>query len=106
MNGTNVVSTSYFNPQYPGPGWKAFGAAGDFYGDGKWELALQNDDGSWGIWDMDGVNLVTPHYLVPQYPGTGWRGVGVADLDGDGKSDNYRSSERCGLTHVSMIHRR
>jgi hypothetical protein len=87
MDGTNLITAKELNPRHPGDkGWEVVGT-GDFYGTGKWDLAFQHDDGTLAIWEMDGLNMVTPHILNPSYPGSHWRVVGVADLDGDGKSD-------------------
>lgn len=86
MNGRLVVRIASLNSENPvDPSWKVVGT-GDFYGTGKWNLAWQNEDGELGIWDMDGLKLVAPHFVIPQ-PGPAWRVVAVADLDRDGKSD-------------------
>src|SRR5262245_7006721 len=60
--------------------------ASDFNGDGNGDLQWQNDDGTPGIWLMNGSTVVSTQ-VIGTNPGTSWREVGAADFDGDGKSD-------------------
>jgi hypothetical protein len=43
---------------------------GDFNGDGKSDILLQNTDGQTGIWEMNGFNITGSGN--PQNPGIGW----------------------------------
>ena len=97
MSGTTVASaglvmsgTAVANP---GPGWRVAGT-GDFYGDGKSDVLLQNQDGSVAIWEIGNGETITQAGLV-QLPGGGGVAqpgpsqhiVGTGDFNADGKTD-------------------
>ena len=61
------------------------GSTRDFNGDGKADILLQNDDGTPGVWFMDGTT-VTGGAVLPN-PGPTWHAAAAADFNDDGKSD-------------------
>ena len=46
-------------------------------------ITFQNTDGSVGIWNMNGLNIVTT--AIPANPGTSWHVIGNGDFAGAGK---------------------
>jgi hypothetical protein len=75
MNGTTLISPSYFNPaQVPDINWKIVGT-GDFNLDSKVDLVWQNQaSGHIAVWFMDGANLISPSYFNPaQVPDLNWK---------------------------------
>jgi hypothetical protein len=65
------------------PSWQIVGT-GDFNGDGKSDVMWQNQDGTPGIWLMNGTTLTAAVTL--SNPGAGWRIVGTGDFDASGRS--------------------
>jgi hypothetical protein len=91
MGGTqgNVPLTWSWLSQAGVPGWRVV-AARDFNADGKPDLVWQNDTTRQvSIWYMGGAQGNTPlgSNSVSSSGVAGWRVVGTADFDGDGKSD-------------------
>jgi len=90
MNGTQVVGGGYLDGDSAilGPGWSVAGV-GDFNGDGNSDLLLQAPNGTGGTtvaeWLMNGTQVIGGG-VVGTLP-TGWSIAGVADFNGDGKSD-------------------
>lgn len=69
------------------PGWTLVGI-GDLDRDGASDLVIQNDsDGTTYYANIDGGAVVGWGFVAGGLSGTGWRGVGVGDLDGDGFDD-------------------
>ncbi|MDQ6801012.1 MAG: VCBS repeat-containing protein, partial [Acidobacteriota bacterium] len=69
----------------PGATWKVV-AAGDFDGDGKADMLLQNTStGDVAIWFMNGFGIAGGGTIAT--PGTTWKVVVTGDLNADGKSD-------------------
>src|SRR5262249_28525770 len=58
----------------------------DFDGDGKGDLQWQNDNGTPGIWLLNGLSVLSTS-VVGSNPGPSWHEVGAGDFNGDGKSD-------------------
>jgi hypothetical protein len=55
MNGTNIIAHAPVAD--PRPSWHVAGT-GDFNGDGKSDILLQNTDGQVSIWEMNGTNII------------------------------------------------
>ena len=71
----------------PASSWKVVGIA-DFDGDGHADLAWrrQDDTGEVRIWLLDGAGAQKDDYGLPT-PDPGWKVVGIADFDGNGRAD-------------------
>lgn len=88
MNGTQWQGGVYFS-QTPPAGYTLVGS-GDFRGDGTPALVLQNrSSNAVVLWYTGGANhaAITGGDYVDQIPANGWNLVGVADFNGDGRSD-------------------
>ena len=72
-------------PSNPGPSWHARGD-GDFNDDGKSDILWQNDDGTPGIWLMNGLTA-TAMSTVGTNPGPAWAIKDTGDFNFDGKAD-------------------
>jgi CSLREA domain-containing protein len=71
----------------PAADWKLI-TAGDFDGDGRGDLALQNDaTRSVAVWLLDNAGAAIVTGAVVATPVAGWKVVGSADYDGNGRSD-------------------
>jgi uncharacterized repeat protein (TIGR02543 family) len=89
MRNTIMQKALYLNPaKVSDPAWRVQGA-GDFNGDGSWDLVLQNQSsGVLVIWFMSGLNLTSGQYVSPANTGTPIaRVVAVGDYDADGLAD-------------------
>jgi serralysin len=64
----------------PGPSWHVIGT-GDFNGDGKSDILLQNTDGQVSIWEMNGTNMIA-HAPVAD-PGPSWHAIGTGASGSD-----------------------
>lgn len=75
MNGLNVIPGGAGVPSLgnPGPSWHLI-STGDFNGDGNSDLLFQNTDGTPGIWEMNGLNVLPGGAGVPSLgnPGSSW----------------------------------
>jgi hypothetical protein len=69
MNGTTPATRTQVGAN-PGSHWHAIGT-GDFNGDGKADIAWQNDDGAAAVWLMNGTTP-TAESLVGPNPGPAW----------------------------------
>jgi hypothetical protein len=89
MDGTTRLGGGYLTPRrFPEAGWQVRGVA-DFDGDGKADLLWHNpESGGLEVWLMDGTIAIEDVSLPPgPFADAAWRVRGVADLDGDGKTD-------------------
>ena len=87
MDGLNVKASGVVGWTPPTNQWRAMGT-GDFDGDGKSDILLQNaDDGVCFVWEMDGLNVKASSVVGWTPPTNQWGAVGTGDFDGDGKSD-------------------
>ncbi|WP_431271725.1 FG-GAP-like repeat-containing protein [Dankookia sp. P2] len=65
--------------------WSVVGT-GDFNADGYSDILWRNDDGRLSVWEMEGMAVKASRTLYYN-PGPDWVAAGIADHDGDGKSD-------------------
>jgi hypothetical protein len=88
MDGVQLDAAAFLEPSAPSdPGWRA-AASYDFDRNGASDILLQHDDGRLAIWLMNGVRLASGEFVNPPRPNDrGWRAVGAADLDRDGRGD-------------------
>ena len=87
MDGLNVIASGVVGWTPPTNKWHAVGS-GDFNGDGKSDILLQNgDDGQCFVWEMDGLNVIASGVVGWTPPTNKWHAVGTGDYNGDGKSD-------------------
>jgi hypothetical protein len=93
MNGINRTGFDNFDPFLNLPDsqpWRLLGV-GDFNQDGHPDILIHNiDSGAFQAWYMDGINRTSwgdfdPYLSVPD--STGWRVVGIADFNHDGRID-------------------
>jgi hypothetical protein len=70
------------------PLWRIAGV-GDFNSDGKPDLAWQHTgNGALAVWQMNGAAVTATLSVIPdRTPDLLWKVVGVADFNGDGRSD-------------------
>jgi serralysin len=86
MDGTNVVAhDAVGSPALWSPAWHVIGS-GDFNGDNKADILWQNNNGSAGVWLMDGLTVLS-HNVIDGVPGAAWHVIGAGDFNADGKSD-------------------
>ncbi|MFN7952724.1 MAG: choice-of-anchor D domain-containing protein [bacterium] len=76
----------------------ADGANSDFDGDGNADIAWQNlATGELLMWWMDGPQRLSQHAFSPdKVPGAGWRVVGAADFNRDGRADVLLQNTKTG----------
>jgi hypothetical protein len=89
MNGTNLVSSSFLNPDNAGDTNSVVVGNGDFNGDGNADLLFQHEDGTLSVWFMQGIKQTPPASLLnPSKPADlGFKAVATGDFNKDGKSD-------------------
>jgi hypothetical protein len=80
LNSTNA------SPVQLPPNWRVLDA-GDFNRDHHPDLLLQHNDGTLGLWILDGTTLIRSGLLNPSQAASGCQYCGLADFDGDGSSD-------------------
>lgn len=65
--------------------------SGDFNGDGKADLLLQDATGALSVWEMNGPTVLATAPVrrngAVTLPGAGWTVGGIADMNDDGKAD-------------------
>jgi hypothetical protein len=89
MNGATTISISALSPdRFSDLSWKVVAVA-DFNKDGFPDLLWRSDiTGTFGVWYMQGPNLLSRAMLNPTSVGDlTWKVVGVADFDRDGYPD-------------------
>jgi len=85
----------------PGKNWQVK-ATGDFNGDGKSDILLQNaNDGACYVWEMDGLTMIANGAgFVGWAPGKDWQVKATGDFNGDGKSDILLQNVMDGACYV------
>jgi hypothetical protein len=94
MNGSQITSGAAVTFQgsvaAPDASWSIAGT-GDFNGDGKSDILWRNTNGTVAEWTMNGSQITSAADVTYQgsvaAPDASWHIAGVADLNGDGKSD-------------------
>ena len=86
MNGTQISSGVGFGAS---SSWHFVGGAGDYNGDGKSDIVLEHDNGTVGIWFMNGTANQAAIGSAGYFSADpSWTIVGTSgDYNGDGKSD-------------------
>ena len=102
MNGLNLLANGTgFVGWAAGANWQAK-ATGDFNGDGKSDILLQNSvDGACYVWEMDGLGLKAGgNGFVGWAAGANWQVKGTGDFNADGKSDILLQNVNDGACYV------
>ncbi len=87
MNNTTRTSTQVLAGVLAPSGWRCMGV-GDFNSDGRPDILWQNtNDGRIAVWFMNGATRLGVQVMSGVLAPSGWRCMGVADLNGDGKTD-------------------
>ena len=89
MDGVTRTSGAYLTPAAVNPAvWQVQGLA-DFDGDGKPDILWRHQaTGQLYVWLMDGTRQSSGVFLTPSaLPNASWQVAGLADFDGDGKTD-------------------
>jgi len=86
MNGTNILSFGFTSMSLASP-WQVDGT-GDFDGNGTGDVLFRNTTtGAVTIWFMNGTTVTFSGAPLNGTAGTVWQVAGIADFNGDGKSD-------------------
>ena len=81
LDGMTLISARMIDPKHPGDGnWRVAGV-GDLNGDGNQDLIFQHQDGTLGVWFLNGLSLSQASLLSPSNPGRDWRVVSTVDRD-------------------------
>ena len=104
MNGTTRVAGTYLNPRSTDTRWLVRGLA-DFNADGKPDVLWHHQStGELFLWFMDGVQRVGSSYLSRRgVADTSWQIRGLADFNGDRKSDLLWHNQSTGELYVWLM---
>ena len=89
MDGVTRRSAAYLTPAAVNPAlWQVQGLT-DFDGDGTADILWRHQGtGQLYVWLMDGTRQISGVFLTPSaVPDAAWQVAGLADFDGDGKTD-------------------
>jgi probable HAF family extracellular repeat protein len=94
VNGSTVTSSSAVtyqgNAVAPDASWTVAGTA-DFNGDGKADILWRQGSGALSLWQMDGSSISASSAVTCQgnmvAPDASWNVAGIADFNGDAKTD-------------------
>jgi len=88
MDGTQVVGTAFLEPSViQDVKWAVAGVA-DLDHDGQSDILFQHEDGSLGVWFMNGLVQRSAKFTTPSTPGdAAWRARSLLDVSGDGHAD-------------------
>ena len=94
MNGSQISSSQLITSQGAtvtlGSAWNVSGL-GDFNGDGDADVLLQNANGTFADWTMNGSQIASSQLLTAQGAtvtlGSAWSVAGIGDFNGDNKAD-------------------
>lgn len=94
MNGTNFLSGTPVPISIPLTPLQALASfpptivgTGDFNGDGHTDILLQDGNGHFPVWLLDGTNYIEGVSLNPHALAKTWKASAVADFNADGKPD-------------------
>ncbi len=87
MNGLKLNKDGYVVGKTDAGHGAVVKATGDFDGDGKSDILLQDANGDCYVWLMNGLNATASAKVGWTPPNNGWTVAGTGDFNGDGKSD-------------------
>ena len=102
MDGLNArVDKSNYLVLNGAPGYGAVvKGTGDFNGDGKSDILLEDANRDCFVWLMDGLNVTAGAKVCWTLPNEGWAVAGTADFNGDGKTDILLRDGSAGQCYV------
>jgi hypothetical protein len=102
MNGGQAIAGSGQLTTVPPP-WQIAGS-GDFNGDGRADLIWRNTvTGEDSMWLMSATAVLPGSGALPQISDQNWQVAGVADFNGDGRSDIVWRNDSTGATSIWMM---
>lgn len=102
MNGTSLLKATEL--PNPGPQWQIIGT-GHFTEDAAPDILFRHEDGSVAVWQTSGWQNpigTIPSAAVVAAPGADWKVVGIADLNGDYRSEVLLQHTDGSLGHWRM----
>jgi hypothetical protein len=102
MDGTAIIGEGYLRT-VADPNWACCGV-GDFNGDGKDDIGWRNEaTGDHYIYMMDGLNILPSEGYIRTVADLNWYPAGLADFNGDGKTDIVWRNDATGDTYVFLM---
>ena len=88
IDGTQILSAAVIASSAMAPTNWHIADTGDFNNDGKSDILWRADDGSVGIWLIDGTQILSAAVIAPSgIAPNNWHISGTGDFNNDGKSD-------------------